>query len=104
MIDVTGNLNIGNGLLDLDDFVFTNLGATSVPGTYIWNLFQVQGNILGSLGDNTTSTPFASIKSASFAISGDFIQLTMTVPEPSSTALLGLGGLMLALRRKRSAA
>jgi len=25
-----------------------------------------------------------------------------TVPEPSSTALLGLGGLALALRRKRS--
>jgi hypothetical protein len=30
------------------------------------------------------------------------IQLVVTVPEPSSTALLGLGGLALVLRRKRS--
>lgn len=104
LIDVTGDLTIGSGAFDLDSFAFTNLGATSVTGTYTWNLLHVQGDILGSLGDNTTSTPFASIKSASFAISDDFIQLTMTVPEPSSTALLGLGGLMLALRRKRSAA
>lgn len=29
------------------------------------------------------------------------IQIVMTVPEPSSTALLGLGGLALALRRRR---
>jgi hypothetical protein len=30
------------------------------------------------------------------------VQIVMTVPEPSSTALLGLGGLALMLRRKRS--
>ena len=33
-VNVTGQLSIGDGLLDLDDFAFTNLGATSVTGTY----------------------------------------------------------------------
>ena len=75
---------------------------TSVTGTYTWNLFNVGSYDFINLGSNTTSTPFASIKSASLAISGNFIQLTMTVPEPSSTALLGLGGIALMLRRKRS--
>ena len=104
LIDVTGNLNIGNGLLDLDDFVFTNLGATSVTGTYTWNLFQATTFDFTNLGSNTTDDIFGGY-SATLAISGDnVVQLTMFVPEPSSTALLGLGGLMLALRRKRSAA
>ena len=104
LIDVTGNLNIGNGLLDLDDFVFTNLGATSVTGTYTWNLFQATTFDFTNLGSNTTDNIFGSY-SATLAISGgNVVQLTMFVPEPSSTALLGLGGLMLALRRKRSAA
>ena len=104
LIDVTGQLNIGNGLLDLDDFVFTNLGATSVTGTYTWNLFQANTFDFANLGTNTTDNIFGSY-SATLAISGgNVVQLTMFVPEPSSTALLGLGGLMLALRRKRSAA
>ena len=102
LIDVTGQLNIGNGLLDLDDFVFTNLGATSVTGTYTWNLFQANTFDFANLGTNTTDNIFGSY-SATLAISGgNVVQLTMFVPEPSSTALLGLGGLMLALRRKRS--
>ena len=100
-VNVTGQLSIGDGLLDMDDFAFTNLGATSVTGTYTWNLFQVGSFDFTNLGSNTTSTPFGSIKSATLAISGDFVQLTMTVPEPSSLAMLGLGGLALALRRKR---
>ena len=104
MIDVTGQLSIGDGLLDLDDFVFTNLGATSVTGTYTWNLFQATTFDFTNLGSNTTDNIFGSY-SATLAISGgNVVQLTMFVPEPSSTALLGLGGLMLALRRKRSAA
>ncbi|MDC1406212.1 autotransporter-associated beta strand repeat-containing protein [Akkermansiaceae bacterium] len=102
LIDVTGNLNIGNGLLDLDDFVFTNLGATSVTGTYTWNLFQATTFDFANLGSNTTANIFGSY-SATLAISGgNVVQLTMFVPEPSSTALLGLGGLALMLRRKRS--
>ena len=101
-VNVTGQLSIGDGLLDLDSFAFTDLGVTSVTGTYTWNLFNVGSYDFTTLGSNTTSTPFASIKSASLAISGNLIQLTMTVPEPSSTALLGLGGIALMLRRKRS--
>jgi len=101
LIDVTGQLSIGSGQLDLDSFDFTNLGATSVTGTYTWNLFQVGSFDFTSLGSNTTDNIFGSY-SATLAISGgNVVQLTMFVPEPSSTALLGLGGLMLAFRRKR---
>jgi hypothetical protein len=101
LIDVTGQLSIGDGQLDLDSFDFTNLGATSVTGTYTWDLFQVGSFDFTSLGSNTTDNIFGSY-SATLAISGgNVVQLTMFVPEPSSTALLGLGGLMLAFRRKR---
>jgi fibronectin-binding autotransporter adhesin len=101
LIDVTGQLSIGDGQLDLDSFAFTNLGATSVTGTYTWDLFQVGSFDFTSLGSNTTDNIFGSY-SATLAISGgNVVQLTMFVPEPSSTALLGLGGLMLAFRRKR---
>ena len=102
LVDVTGQLSIGDGLLDMDDFVFTNLGATSVTGTYTWNLFQATTLDSTNLGFNTTRNIFGSY-SATLAISGDnVVQLTMFVPEPSSTALLGLGGIALMLRRKRS--
>ena len=102
LVVVEGQLSIGNGLLDMDDFVFTNLGATSVTGTYTWNLFQATTLDSTNLGSNTTDNIFGSY-SATLAISGDnVVQLTMFVPEPSSTALLGLGGIALMLRRKRS--
>jgi len=102
LVVVEGQLSIGNGLLDMDDFVFTNLGATSVTGTYTWNLFQATNLDSTNLGSNTTDNIFGSY-SATLAISGDnVVQLTMFVPEPSSTALLGLGGIALMLRRKRS--
>ena len=101
-VNVTGQLSIGDGLLDMDDFVFTNLGATSVTGTYTWNLFQATNLDSTNLDSNTTDNIFGSY-SATLAISGDnVVQLTMFVPEPSSTALLGLGGIALMLRRKRS--
>ena len=102
LVVVEGQLSIGDGLLDMDDFVFTNLGATSVTGTYTWNLFQATTLDSTNLGSNTTDNIFGSY-SATLAISGDnVVQLTMFVPEPSSTALLGLGGIALMLRRKRS--
>jgi hypothetical protein len=102
-VDVAGRLSIGDGLLDLDDFTFTNLGATSVPNDdpIVWNLFEVGSFDFTNLGSNTTDVIFGSY-SATLAISGNFIQLRMTVPEPSSIALLGIGLSSLLLRRRRS--
>ncbi len=68
-VNVTGQLSIGDGLLDMDDFVFTNLGATSVTGTYTWNLFQATSLDSTNLGSNTTRNIFGSY-SATLAISG----------------------------------
>ena len=59
-VNVTGQLSIGDGLLDMDDFVFTNLGATSVTGTYTWNLFQATNLDSTNLGSNTTDNIFGS--------------------------------------------
>jgi autotransporter-associated beta strand protein len=102
LVVVEGQLSIGNGLLDMDDFVFTNLGATSVTGTYTWNLFQATTLDSTNFGLNTTKNIFGSYSATLAIFGGNVVQLTMFVPEPSSTALLGLGGIALMLRRKRS--
>jgi hypothetical protein len=60
-------------------------GKTNLTGVNIWI-----NRLSGSSWPNTDTYHL-------FAISG-----ILTVPEPSSTALLGLGGLALMLRRKRS--
>ena len=49
-----------------------------------------------------TSQTFTSITFGASTANGGFLNLTFeTVPEPSSTALLGLGGLALILRRRK---
>ena len=97
--------NSVNSGLDLNDFTFTDLGYTSsTRGFHTWDLVSAD-SLTGVLGSNLTDiSGFEGIKSVELFISGNDIQLTMFVPEPSSTALLGLGGLALMLRRKRSAA
>ena len=85
----------------MDDFAFTNLGATSVTGTYTWNLFQATSLDSTNLGSIPRETSLAATV-LRWPSLGNVVQLTMFVPEPSSTALLGLGGIALMLRRKRS--
>ena len=101
LVDVTGSFTYSG--LELDNFSFANAGySSSDRGEYTWTLFDT-GGLSGSLGLNLTDiTGFEGIKSVSLFESGNQIQLTMFVPEPSSTALLGLGLSSLLLRRKRS--
>ena len=65
-----------------DDYVFFTLKLDTAPN-FIAGADLNQNTIFGSAPDNDSL-------------------LIITVPEPSSTALLGLGGLALMLRRKRS--
>jgi len=105
LLSVGGNFefNSANNGLDLNDFTFTDLGYTSsTRGFHTWDLVSA-GSLTGVLGSNLTDiSGFEGIKSVELFISGNDIQLTMFVPEPSSSALLGLGALALALRRRRA--
>ena len=85
------------GILVLDVGVYTGSATTvsisntfmTVPGVNINDLF-------GSVLDNGPLVVWESV------VTGDSIQISLAaVPEPSSTALLGLGGLALMLRRRR---
>jgi len=75
-------------------------GTPAVAGT--WTLMEVEN---GAITDNGLALTGAS-SGWSFAVdnsgSNGLLKATYAVPEPSSTALLGLGGLALILRRRRS--
>ena len=103
-IDITSLTNPGNvaGLADGFDYTglsyldpyesFTILSFGTLDDTFDASLF--------TLNDSGFSNPKVGW---SLEISGnDLVLNAVFVPEPSSTALLGLGGLALILRRKRS--
>lgn len=103
-IDITSLTNPGNvaGLADGFDYTglsyldpyesFTILSFGTLDDTFDASLF--------TLNDSGFSNPKVAW---SLEISGnDLVLNAVFVPEPSSTALLGLGGLALMLRRKRS--
>jgi hypothetical protein len=84
-LDATGQSNLLSYLQTNwveDDYVFFTLKLDTAP-SFIAGADANQNTIFGFPGDNDSL-------------------LTVAVPEPSSTALLGLGGLALMLRRKRS--
>ena len=58
----------------------------------------------GYTGDTFTidAAPAPGVAPGPYKLTVNGIQIVVTVPEPSSTALLGLGGLALMLRRKRN--
>ena len=103
----SSELDIGSGSFDLDAFTFTDLsGPGSRIGVGTYTLFDADSLALGnSLGSTVFTESLLGYATATLFESGGDIFLSVTaVPEPSSTALLGLGGLALMLRRKRSAA
>ena len=128
-INVGDNMTIAvNGTAELT----FELGATGVSTIDVTNIFDINSGAdlfidglnytggyntvidlvtFGSLGDSTWDSitidnflkPGGGEWTTSINFDGDSMYLSV-VPEPSSTALLGLGGLALMLRRKRSAA
>jgi hypothetical protein len=80
---ISSDDNIGDGWTDANVFEFTGYTGSTLD-------FSDPGN------------PGIPAAPGGWKVYVQGIQLVVTVPEPSSTALLGLGGLALMLRRKRS--
>jgi len=101
-ISMTGS-ELDIGTFDLNSFTFTNAGYSTVRGDFTWTLFDTGslagGSGLGGVLDDISF--FEGIKAVELQLNGTAIELFMTVPEPSSAALLGLGLSSLLLRRKR---
>ena len=115
-------INIGSGTLS-DTISLTSTGITGGSETLI-NGYQFDANnfylVMDGLANNGDTLSFAGSSDVTGTMAVDFSNFYPLinqsfysstdnftfyfVPEPSSTALLGLGGLALMLRRKRSAA
>jgi autotransporter-associated beta strand protein len=96
----SGNLNIGTGGLDLDDFTFTDVGGLG-EGTYV--LFDTNNSITGTLGDNLQTNLFGFDMMLQFAngAGGQDDLVLVVIPEPHSAigVIAGLG--LLAMRRRK---
>jgi hypothetical protein len=93
---LTGSLAIGNGALELSDFVFSDSGGFG-PGTF--TLFDSSTPIVGSLGSNVSGTVLGFSATLSMADSGKDLMLVVA-PEPVTSALLVIGLGALTARRK----
>ena len=95
----SGNMQIGNGLLDFSDFTFTPVTGFDV-GSY--TLFSAS-SLFGSLGIGTTGS--VGDKLGTLQVIGNRLQLAVTaVPEPSLTAVTSMAaaaGVLLLRRRRR---
>lgn len=90
---VVDGIATGTQWADNTDFNFSGIGSSLT--------MDFGGSIYNSLTDVTDD--FGTVFNGAIkAIDNGNGTFTVAVPEPSSTALLGLGGLALALRRKRS--
>ena len=95
----SGNVQVGNGILDFSDFTFTPVTGFDV-GSY--TLFSAT-NLFGSLGIGTTGS--VGDKLGTLQVIGNTLQLAVTaVPEPSLTAVTSMAaaaGVLLLRRRRR---
>ena len=121
-LDITGtldlaNLSAGGFTIDIDSLTASNVAGDAVgfdtwtkgnPGDvdYSFIIASASGGITDFSADKFSfdSSGFTNGPSWDWQIKlsgGDLVLEAYAVPEPSSTALLGLGGLALALRRRR---
>jgi autotransporter-associated beta strand protein len=95
----SGNVQLGNGLVDFSDFTFTPVTGFDV-GSY--TLFSAT-NLFGTLGIGTTGS--VGDKLGTLQVIGNTLQLAVTaVPEPSLTAVTSMAaaaGVLLLRRRRR---
>jgi fibronectin-binding autotransporter adhesin len=122
-LDITGTLNltnlgIGGFTIDIDSLTSGNAAGNAdgfdtwtkgAPGDvdYSFIIATVSGGVTDFSADKFSfdSSGFSNAPGWDWQIilsGGDLVLEAYAVPEPSSTALLGLGGLALMLRRKRS--
>ena len=122
-LDITGSLDLssltaGGFTIDIDSLTSGNIAGDAVgfdtwtkgsPGDvdYSFTIATASSGITGFDADNFTldSSGFSNAPGWNWQIvlsGSDLVLEAYAVPEPSSTALLGLGGLALILRRKRS--
>ena len=104
--DARGNTDQGtftliNGVAPSSDLTWTdsNAGTAFVGEDFNFFDLQLMNDTYGD-GGNVTSFTHLNPSTASWSFSNQ--EIFYSLPEPSSTALLGLGGLALMLRRKRS--
>jgi hypothetical protein len=81
-------------------------GTTSDPSSVVANLWYYQSPMVAAENNITTNPTEYNVNTGSAGFAGfdtDVLNLQV-IPEPSVMALLGLGGLVLAIRRRRMAA
>ena len=120
-LDITGaldlaNLTAGGFTIDIDSLTASNVIGDAVGfanftkgdgiADYSFTIVTASGGITGFDADDflLDSSGFSNAPSWDWQIvlsGSDLVLEAYAVPEPSSTALLGLGGLALALRRRR---
>jgi len=89
------------GGIDLRTTVWNTAGGTASAGLVRGNGESIIGSFTTGAAETTQLITATNTVGVDPGVSGFVLREIVTVPEPSSTALLGLGGLALILRRRK---